>query len=96
LLPKGAILGVSVSNIEEAKEIRDKGGVDYVGVGAVWETGSKDVSKKKKLGPMGVGEVLDIIAEAKTSEGGKVESVAIGELTSARVCRNEAKYTPYM
>lgn len=47
-------------------------GADYVGIGAVWPTGSKDVSAKVKLAPEGVGAVLEEL------HGTGVRSVAIG------------------
>lgn len=49
--------------------------MDYVGIGPVWETKSKDVSKKVVLGPSGVGKILDVLAEGT---GKRVKSVAIG------------------
>lgn len=67
-----AVIGISVGNIDEA-QAAIAGHADYVGVGAVWPTGSKDVTKKVKLGPDGVGRVLDVLAESKTP------AVAIGE-----------------
>lgn len=70
-LGQDAIIGVSVSSVEEARIARD-GGADYVGIGAVWPTGSKDVTAKTKLGPEGTGEVLDVLA------GSRIEAVAIG------------------
>lgn len=61
-----------MSTVEEARiAVRD--GADYVGIGAVWPTGSKDVTAKVKLAPDGVGAILDVLA------GTGVESVAIGE-----------------
>lgn len=71
MLGPDAIIGVSVSSTDEARiAVRD--GADYVGIGAVWPTGSKDVSAKVKLAPEGVGAVLDVLA------GTGVQSVAIG------------------
>lgn len=79
-------MGLSVSTVEEARkaaELRDEKGevvIDYVGIGAVWETKSKDVSGKTMLGPSGVGEVLDVLAEEEKKSGRtKMRSVAIGE-----------------
>lgn len=53
--------------------------MDYVGIGAVWETKSKDVSGKIMLGPQGVGEVLDVLAVGEKETGRSIKSVAIGE-----------------
>lgn len=86
LLPPGAILGLSVSNVDETRRAaRDAAAaIDYVGVGAVWETQSKDVTGKVMLGPEGVGEVLDVLAEEEKEAGGrKMATVAIGELPRA-------------
>lgn len=44
-----------------------------MGIGPVWPTGSKDISKKVLLGPEGVGGILDVLA------GSDVKAVAIGE-----------------
>ncbi|ODN94721.1 hydroxyethylthiazole kinase [Cryptococcus wingfieldii CBS 7118] len=71
LVGPDAIIGLSVGNVAEAQRAIQQG-VDYVGIGAVWPTGSKDVSKKKMLGPDGVGEILDLLAPTG------IQSVAIG------------------
>jgi thiamine-phosphate diphosphorylase/hydroxyethylthiazole kinase len=71
LLGPNAIIGVSVSSPDDAKRAVAQG-ADYVGIGPVWPTGSKDVSKKVLLSPEGVGAVLDVLA------GTGVEAVAIG------------------
>ncbi|WVQ84483.1 hydroxyethylthiazole kinase [Cryptococcus sp. DSM 104549] len=71
LIGPDAIIGQSVSNIDEAKRAIQQG-ADYVGIGAVWPTNSKDVRNKKMLGPDGVGEILDLLY------GTGIESVAIG------------------
>lgn len=76
LLGPSATIGVSVSNLREAMAA-GAGGADYVGIGPVWPTGSKDVSKKVLLGPEGVGTILDHLA------GTPLKAVAIGELSSA-------------
>ena len=80
LLPPGSILGLSVGNVREAQKAVDDGLVDYVGIGAVWQTTSKDVSGKIMLGPAGVGEILDVLAQ---SPGKPIKSVAIGESNPA-------------
>ncbi|WWD19599.1 hydroxyethylthiazole kinase [Kwoniella shandongensis] len=71
LVGPDAIIGISVGTVSEAHKAVEEG-ADYVGIGAVWPTGSKDVRNKKMLGPEGVGEILDILA------GTGVKSVAIG------------------
>lgn len=71
LLGPDAVLGASVSSAEEGRRAAEEG-ADYVGVGPVWATKSKDVSAKRLQGPEGVGQVLDELA------GTGVQSVAIG------------------
>jgi thiamine-phosphate diphosphorylase/hydroxyethylthiazole kinase len=71
LLGAHAIIGVSVSTPSEAQIAVDQG-ADYVGIGAVWPTGSKDVTAKIMLAPQGVGRILEVLS------GTGVESVAIG------------------
>ena len=84
LLPKDTIIGISVSNVEEAKAAAASGLIDYVGIGAVWWTGSKDLKGKLCLGVDGVGEVLDVIAEGERKNDKVIKSVAIGKPPSPR------------
>lgn len=79
LLPKNTIIGISVSNVKEAQAAVESGLIDYVGIGAVWWTGSKDLKGKLCLGVDGVGEVLDVIAEGEKKNGKIIKSVAIGK-----------------
>ncbi|WRT70239.1 hydroxyethylthiazole kinase [Kwoniella shivajii] len=73
LIGEDAIIGLSVRNTDEAnRAIESKESLDYIGIGAVWETGSKDIKGRKTLGPDGVGEILDVI------QGHGIKSVAIG------------------
>jgi thiamine-phosphate diphosphorylase/hydroxyethylthiazole kinase len=72
LLPPHTIIGVSVRNEEEARRAIAEG-ADYVGIGAVWDTSSKDLKGKTTLGPEGVGEVLDVLHNTA------VKAVAIGK-----------------
>ncbi|WVO14242.1 hydroxyethylthiazole kinase [Cryptococcus depauperatus] len=71
LVGPDAIIGLSVGNVDEAKRAIQQG-VDYVGIGPVWPTHSKDVKNKKILGPDGVGEILDLLDESA------IKTVAIG------------------
>jgi thiamine-phosphate diphosphorylase/hydroxyethylthiazole kinase len=75
LLGSSAIIGVSVSTPAEARQAAHDG-ADYVGIGAVWPTQTKDVTEKIKLGPEGVGKILDVL------HGTHVQAVAIGESES--------------
>ncbi|WVR00279.1 hydroxyethylthiazole kinase [Kwoniella sp. CBS 9459] len=73
LIGDEAIIGLSVSNVEQAnRAVQHADILDYIGVGAVWPTGSKDTKGRKSLGPDGTGEILDII------HGSGIEAVAIG------------------
>jgi thiamine-phosphate diphosphorylase/hydroxyethylthiazole kinase len=76
LIGDDAILGVSVSSVKEAEQAV-KDGVDYVGIGAVWPTASKDVTAKPKLAPSGTGALLDALA-AQGEQGAATQAVAIG------------------
>jgi len=64
------IIGVSVNNIQEALEAVS-GGADYLGIGAVWFTSTKKLSKKP-LGVEGVQSILKMIKDKNIS------TVAIG------------------
>lgn len=83
LIGDDAILGVSVSTPAEAKQaVAD--GVDYVGIGAVWPTASKDVTAKPKLAPSGTGALLDVLA-AQGEAGVATRAVAIGGVHAVNV-----------
>lgn len=45
-----------------------------MGIGAVWDTKSKDLKGRRAMGPEGVGEILDLLS------GTGVDAVAIGSL----------------
>ena len=49
LLGPGKILGLSVSNVEEAV-YGEENGADYLGAGAVYHTGSKDIAAPQNPG----------------------------------------------
>lgn len=67
------IVGVSVSNVEEARlAIRDK--ADYVGIGAVYGTQTKDL-KKAPMGASGVRDILNVLANECPYD---IKTVAIG------------------
>lgn len=59
LLPPSTVIGLSVSSVEEVKKA-NAAGVDYVGIGAIWWTSSKQL-KKEVLGVRGVGAILDAL-----------------------------------
>ncbi|KDQ57589.1 hypothetical protein JAAARDRAFT_207093 [Jaapia argillacea MUCL 33604] len=79
LLPSHTIIGVSCNTPDHVKKaIHD--GADYVGIGAVWGTTTKDVSGKI-LGVRRVGELLSIL------DGSGVKAVAIGGIKSTNLLR---------
>ena len=89
LVGPDAIIGHSVSSAEEAQFAVDNG-ADYVGIGPVWSTNSKDVTHKKILGCDGVGAILEVLA------GTGVEAVAIGTLCfGISVSTNEVRRGTY-
>ncbi|KAG9016372.1 hypothetical protein FRB90_003081 [Tulasnella sp. 427] len=78
ILGENAIIGVSAGTTEEAKAAV-AAGADYVGIGAVYPTGSK--SNAKLLGVRGVGPILSVL------EGTSVKSVVIGGIKSVNLLR---------
>lgn len=80
LLPKDAIIGISVHNPEQARRVKDEGIADYVGIGPIWPTTSKIVSSPV-LGPRGVGPILDEL------DGTSILSVAIGKIGFSFSCK---------
>ncbi|GKU27471.1 thiamine phosphate synthase [Clostridium folliculivorans] len=73
IVGKDKIVGVSTSTIEEAKKA-EKDGADYIGVGAVFPTISKDDAKSVSI------ELLKAIKESVT-----IPVVAIGGISSKNV-----------
>ncbi|KAE9411580.1 TMP-TENI-domain-containing protein [Gymnopus androsaceus JB14] len=79
LLPANTIIGVSCNNLQEIeKAIQD--GADYVGIGAVWATTTKDLDKPV-IGVRGVGEMLQRL------DGTSIKAVAIGGIKSQNLLR---------
>ncbi|KAG8936288.1 hypothetical protein FRC02_003225 [Tulasnella sp. 418] len=78
LLGDKAVIGASVGNVEEAKRAVEEG-ADYVGIGAVYPTGSK--SDAKLLGVRGVGPILTVLG------GSTVKSVVIGGVKTVNLLR---------
>ena len=78
LLPANALIGVSCNSVKEAeKAIQD--GADYIGIGAVWSTQTKQLTSPI-VGVRGVGEILDKL------NGTSIKAVAIG--IASRVFNN--------
>ncbi|CAO3624164.1 unnamed protein product [Cunninghamella echinulata] len=72
ILGHDKIIGVSCNNITEA-EVAIKGGADYLGIGAVWDTTTKKL-KKDPLGIVGVRGMLENINNFDRH----IQNVAIG------------------
>ncbi|KAF5326278.1 hypothetical protein D9611_000486 [Ephemerocybe angulata] len=79
LLPAGSIVGLSCNTPEQVKEAV-KLGVDYVGIGAVWGTKTKNVTSPI-IGTRGVGERL------KELDGTTIKAVAIGGIKTSNLWR---------
>ncbi|WWC64578.1 hydroxyethylthiazole kinase [Kwoniella dejecticola CBS 10117] len=71
LIGPDAIIGLSVRNVDECKRAIEQS-ADYIGIGSVWHTSSKDIKGRRCLGPDGTGEILDLL------DGTGVKAVAIG------------------
>jgi thiamine-phosphate diphosphorylase/hydroxyethylthiazole kinase len=81
LLPSHAIIGVSCTTPEQARKAVE-GGADYVGLGAVYATSTKDVSAPGSVcGIAGVRAMLSVL------EGTGVKAVAIGGINSTNLLR---------
>lgn len=79
LLPPNTIIGVSCNNLEHVQQaIKDC--VDYVGIGAVWPTGTKQLSNPV-IGVRGVGSLLAAL------DGTTIKAVAIGGIKSDNLLR---------
>ncbi|CAN6655573.1 thiamine biosynthetic bifunctional enzyme [Trichomonascus vanleenenianus] len=76
----GKIVGVSVNNVEEARQaIKDR--VEYVGIGAVFGTLTKDL-KKAPIGCSGVRDILKVLQEECDYD---MKTVAIGGINASNV-----------
>lgn len=74
LLPPGKIIGVSCNNVNHVKKAVEDG-ADYVGIGAVWATNTKQLTSPV-LGVRAVGPLLAAL------DGTSVKAVAIGMIQS--------------
>ena len=71
LLPPGSIIGLSCNTVEHVQQaVKDD--VDYIGIGAVWDTQTKRLTRSI-VGVRGVGEMLEVL------DGTKIKAVAIGK-----------------
>ncbi|KAK6462211.1 Hydroxyethylthiazole kinase family-domain-containing protein [Scheffersomyces coipomensis] len=79
LLGPNKILGVTCSNVEEAKTVAEEGIADYVGLGTVYKTNTKkDVKDPEGTGPIGIRKMLQVLFKYQKDTGKKIYSVAIG------------------
>lgn len=79
LLPPGAIVGVSCNSADDVRRARADG-ADYVGIGAVYGTMTKNV-KNPLLGPRAVGALLALL------DGSHIRAVAIGGIGAGNLAR---------
>jgi thiamine-phosphate diphosphorylase / hydroxyethylthiazole kinase len=70
LLPPGMVIGISCNRVEHVKEAVQQG-ADYVGIGAIWATNTKDMTGKV-IGVRNVGKLLQVL------DGTAVKAVGIG------------------
>lgn len=68
LLGPGKILGLSVSNVQEAM-YGEQNGADYLGAGAVYHTGSKDMAEPP-IGPEELKRIKDAVSIPVVAIGG--------------------------
>ncbi|KAN0083017.1 Hydroxyethylthiazole kinase family domain containing protein [Elaphomyces granulatus] len=81
LLPDNAIIGISVSSVDEARKAVDQG-ADYLGIGTVFPTPTKK-DTKSIIGTAGTKEILEAVGEMSRAVG----SVAIGGINLGNVQR---------
>lgn len=72
MLPPNSIIGVSCTTVEHVRSAI-AGGADYVGLGSIFPTSTKDVTKPGRI--CGIAGARDMLA---VLEGTDVKSVAIG------------------
>ncbi|KAG2164919.1 hypothetical protein VTO58DRAFT_107913 [Aureobasidium pullulans] len=80
LLGKDAIIGVTANSLEEA-EIAAKGGADYLGVGTVFATPTKE-NTKSIIGTSGVQHILSVLSQSAP----EIKTVCIGGI-NAKNCQ---------
>ncbi|KAJ6151585.1 hypothetical protein N7470_007182 [Penicillium chermesinum] len=80
LLPKDAIIGISTSTIQEAKQAVSDG-ADYIGIGTMFATPTK-TNTKSVIGTAGTQAILEAISDASA-----MRTVAIGGINPSNVQR---------
>lgn len=84
LIGPDKILGVSCGNTEETKQVCLENVADYVGLGTLYPTQTKDV--KNVCGPIGVRQLLQVLKTYK-SQGIYIKSVAIGGINLSNAAK---------
>ncbi|KAJ7072358.1 thiamine biosynthetic bifunctional enzyme Thi4 [Mycena amicta] len=79
LLPPGSIIGISCNSVDQVRRARDSS-ADYVGLGAVWETQTKQLTSTP-VGVRGLGVMLQAL------DGSDVKAVAIGGIKAYNLAR---------
>ncbi|CAK9438095.1 uncharacterized protein LODBEIA_P24150 [Lodderomyces beijingensis] len=78
------ILGVTCSTPEEAQQVVDEDVADYVGLGTVYATNTKkDVTSPDGIGPSGIKEMLQVLAQQSGKRKKNIQAVAIGGLNQS-------------
>lgn len=89
LIGPDKILGVSCGNPRETQTVVDEQVADYVGLGTLYPTNTKDV--KNVCGPIGVRRLLEVLAKQpgkKAENSGRiVQSVAIGGINATNATK---------
>lgn len=85
LLPPGKIIGVSCNDINHVKKAVEDG-VDYIGIGAIWATDTKQLTSPV-LGVRAVGPLLAAL------DGTSVKSVVIGATQSDSLVLSQINVT---
>lgn len=84
LIGEDKILGVSCGNKMETTQVCEEGVADYVGLGTLYPTQTKEV--KSVCGPIGIRSLLQVLQKYK-QKGRTIKSVAIGGIND----KNAAK-----
>lgn len=84
LIGPDKILGVSCGNPKETQQVVDEQVADYVGLGTLYPTNTKDV--KNVCGPIGIRRLLEVLRDQKNDKR-HVQSVAIGGINSTNATK---------
>lgn len=79
------LLGVSCGNVKETEQVITEGVADYVGLGTLYPTNTKNV--KCVCGPIGVRRLLAALAKHNIKSERKIRCVAIGGINHSNVAK---------